>query len=110
MQYHAAEEIAFIAWEPTVGTIDGKHFEVGYTGNEVRHYTHKIAYESTFAAPPALLADMQTTNGADVANLRWQKKGATSVEVWVDEEQSKDSEVAHTSEIVGYLLFDSARQ
>jgi hypothetical protein len=104
---HAPEEIAFIAWEPSAGTIDGKQFEVGYTGDEVTHVAHKIDYDSTFAAPPVFLADMQTTDGGDPANLRWQNKGTKSVSVWVDEEQSKDSEVAHTSEIVGYLLFDN---
>ncbi len=45
-------------------------------------------------------------DGADPANLRWDNKGAASVDVWVDEEQSRDAEVRHTTEVAGYLIVD----
>jgi hypothetical protein len=47
---------------------------------------------------------MQTTDGGDTANLRRDSVTNVSVDVWVDEEQSKDAETNHTSEVVGYLL------
>ena len=85
--------------------LDNVHYQVGVTPDEVRHRPYPISYQSAFAAPPVFLADMQTTDGGDTSNLRWENKTASSVDVWVSEEQSKDSEVNHTKEVVGYLLF-----
>jgi hypothetical protein len=48
---------------------------------------------------------MQTTDGKDTANVRWQNKNNSSVEVQIDEEQSKNSETRHTTEVVGYMVF-----
>lgn len=50
-----------------------------------------------------VLADMQSTNGTDTAALRMQKVTATNFQVKVEEKQSKDSEVNHGAESVGYL-------
>jgi hypothetical protein len=47
---------------------------------------------------------MQTTDGPDTANLRWNFKDLSGVDVYVAEEQSGDSEMSHTTEAVGYLL------
>ena len=52
------------------------------------------------------LADMQTTNGADTANLRWRNRNEVAVEIGVSEEQSKDSETSHAAESVGYFAAD----
>jgi hypothetical protein len=103
-QIHAIETISYIAWEPSAGVIDGLAFEVGRTANAVTHESHTIPFQSAFAQPPALLADMQTTDGGDTANLRWANKSKSSVDVWIDEAQSRDDEVSHTTEVVGYLL------
>jgi hypothetical protein len=97
-----------MAWEPSLDDLAGMPFEVGRTNDEVTHRAHNIVYASDFDEPPVFLADMQTTDGGDTANLRWLNKDASSVDVWVDEEQSKDSEVSHTTEVVGYLIFDGA--
>lgn len=51
---------------------------------------------------------MQTTNDADIANLRWSNRNEASVEVWVAEERSKDTEVTHPAESVGYFVADRA--
>lgn len=52
---------------------------------------------------PVFLADMQTTDGGNTANLRWTNRDFSGVDVQVDEEQSRDNEVWHTTEVVGYL-------
>ena len=50
---------------------------------------------------------MQTTDGPDTANIRWLSVDLDSAKIFIDEEQSKDSETAHTTEIVGYMAFVS---
>lgn len=104
LQVHATETIAYIAWMPSSGTVEGLGFQVGKTNKIVTNQFYKLAYPKPIAALPVLLADMQTTNGGDPANLRWQNKTLSSVEVKVAEEQSKDNETNHTQEVVGYIL------
>lgn len=79
-------------------------FQVGNTANIVTDKFYSLAYPKATAALPMLLADMQTTNGGDTANLRWQNKTLSRVEVKVAEEQSKGSETTHGKEVVGYIL------
>ena len=50
---------------------------------------------------------MQTTDGPDTASLRWDNRSTTGIQVKVEEEQSRDSETTHTSEVVGYFAFGS---
>ena len=107
---HASESIGYIAWEPSCGEVNGLRFAAGQTLDEVTHDPAGIIFadacnpiDGAFNAAPVLLADMQTTDGPNTANLRWTNKGAYSVDVWVDEEQSRDTETDHTTEVVGYL-------
>lgn len=53
---------------------------------------------------------MQTFNGSNAANLRWQNESQVGVDIWVAEEQSNDSEISHTTEVVGYGVFGLAAQ
>jgi len=46
---------------------------------------------------------MQTTDGMDTAALRFKDMKTNSVHIRIEEEQSKDKETAHTTEVVGYL-------
>jgi len=106
---HATEMVSYVAWEASCGEFNGYQFTVGKTADVVTHtpvylgFTDQCAGAMTFTAPPVLLSDMQTTDGRDTANLRWDSKGNLSARVWVDEEQSRDGEVGHTTEVVGYL-------
>jgi hypothetical protein len=42
-------------------------------------------------------------DGPDTANVRWRNKNASSVDVWIDEEESEDRETDHIAETVGYI-------
>ncbi len=107
-QQHVPETIAYVAWEPSSGAIEGMRYAAGLTADQVDHNPHTIAYSTIFNLPPVFLADMQTADGLDTSNLRSRDKGATSIDVWIDEEQSRDSETSHTTEIVGYIAVGSA--
>jgi hypothetical protein len=107
---HTVEQIHYIAWEPSTGTAQDLIFDVGTTGDIVTRNFHRIYFDTSLIGDPFFLADMQTTGGKDIANVRWRNKNAQSVEVQIDEEQSLDSETAHTSEVVGYIVFSITDQ
>jgi hypothetical protein len=106
VQEHDFERVAYIAWEPGSGMVDNLLFEIGRTGDAVTHAWYAIDFSVGFVADPVLLADMQSTDGADTANLRYNDLTVAGVEIKVSEEQSKNSEVAHTTENVGFMVFE----
>lgn len=103
-QVHATETVTYLAWEPSVGVIGNLQFEVRRIPDVVKHLFQRIDFTAAFADSPVLVAEMQTADGLDTANLRRQAKTSSGVEVRVAEEQSKDSETNHTTEVVGYLV------
>ena len=104
VQTHTTETISYIAWEPGIGTVDSMNYQVGIGGNVNHQWA--IFYYPPLANPPYFLADMQTTNGGDPCNLRYRNKANSSVEVKVSEEKSKDTELRHVNESVGYFAFE----
>ncbi len=107
VQLHAPETVAYIAWEPSSGAIGGMNYAVGRSGDTVTAAITDIAYGRTFTSPPLLVADMQTTDGGDTAGLRVTTHDAGSLQVMVEEERSRDSETAHTTEVVGYIAIQA---
>jgi len=104
------ETISYIAWEPSSGTVNGMNYIVDSTFNEVTQNLYNVPFYPSFNSTPVCVADMQTKDGGDTANVRWQSKNADGIEVQIDEEQSKDSEVSHTTEVVGYMAFGTSAQ
>lgn len=54
---------------------------------------------------PVMLAQMQTTDSSDPAGVRVNNLTQASVQVVIEEETSRDTELGHTSEVVGFLGF-----
>ncbi|MFD2111359.1 PKD domain-containing protein [Thiorhodococcus fuscus] len=102
-QVHWPERLDYIAWEPSSGVIDGLKYEVGTTDNAVTDSVYELPFGVTFDNAPMFVADMQTTDGGDTAGVRWTGFEAEFVDLWVQEEQSRDAEMAHTTEVVGYF-------
>ena len=100
---HIAETVGYIAIEPGSIAIDGTEFELGRTGDTVTDAWHGISFQQN-QATPRLFADMQTADGADPAGLRYRNLTSSDVEVRVEEEQSENTETAHTTEVVGYAV------
>lgn len=100
---HAAEKISFIAWEPSAGTIDGVFYEVGKTADGVKHKSYPVVFGSNFSSDPILVADMQTTDGGDTSVARCEKVTSSGFEVFIEEEKSRDTELNHITEVVGYI-------
>jgi len=102
-QFHWPERLDYIAWEPSSGVIDGLKYEVGTTDNAVTDSVYELPFSVAFDNAPMFVADMQTTDGGDTAVVRWTGFESEFVDLWVQEEQSRDAEMAHTTEVVGYF-------
>jgi hypothetical protein len=105
--YHFEEQVGYVAVEPGTGTLDGRAFEVDTYGDGVDDSWSRIEFERSYDAP-RFVADMQTFNGPNTANLRYRNLTSESVEVFVEEERSADSETDHFDERVGYAVFEGA--
>ena len=100
---HGPETVSYIAIEPDAGLLgSGILFETSRTGVSVDHNPFNLDFGVEFAASPVLLAQMQTTNGGDTANIRLSNPvGQNSSTFFVQEEQSLDAETDHAFEDVG---------
>ena len=115
-QAHYEEQVNFLAWEPSGGALDGRRFlvstagalDANTSGPGIDHRFRRINFGQGFGGSPAFIADMQTSNGLNVANLRWRHKRADGVEVQVAEEQSLDEEIEHNEEAVGFIVLELA--
>nr|WP_321464463.1 PKD domain-containing protein [uncultured Desulfobulbus sp.] len=101
---HVEETVHFIAWEPGEGSLENMQYRVATAAETVPDTWQRFAFPSVYPARPLFLAHMQTTRDIQPSALRMQNLSTTAVEVKVEEEQSKDSEVAHSAESVGYIL------
>ncbi|ADW16541.1 PKD domain containing protein [Desulfobulbus propionicus DSM 2032] len=107
---HINETINYLAWEPGEGSLGSLQYRVAATANVVTQAWYAVAFPSPYSAAPLLLADMQTTVNTDTSALRMQKLSATGFEVKVEEEQSKDTEVAHPAEAIGYIALSQKEE
>ncbi len=105
VQEHTAEQISYIAWEPSSGTLGSLEFEVVNNTDTIDNYFTTVSFPQRFSGVPVLLAAMQSFNGSDTAALRWYGKDAYGFEIKVEEEQSFDAETNHLPERLGYMAF-----
>ncbi|MBM9513983.1 PKD domain-containing protein [Desulfogranum marinum] len=104
---HIAETVHYIAWQQGSGNIDTINFEAATTADAITQEWTNIAYSSKGETTPYLLADMQTTDGKDSSALRAKDHSTAGFDIKVEEEQSSNTEISHTSEVVGYLALTS---
>ncbi len=106
---HNDENIHYIAITSGTGSGDGSaKFEVSATPNSVTDAWYTINFEQSYSSQNALfMAYDQTTDGGDTGTVRYRSFNGNSAQVRFHEETSRDSEVAHATEIVGYAVFDA---
>lgn len=85
---------------------DGEHtaHEFAKTGTTVTHDWANISVGTDYGSKPAILTSMQTFVGGNTAAVRVNKASGNKFEVMIEEEKSKDQEIAHLAESVGYLV------
>ena len=96
---HDAEVVGYIA----VQTSSKSTIEIARI-SKINHEWSYIQFSQQHAGTPVLLAAIQTLAGGDTASLRFKDLSKSGVSVFIEEEQSGDSETKHTREDVGYVL------
>lgn len=101
---HLEEEIGVMAIEPSSGYIDGNPYEAWHL-YDVTNEWDTIYFDQEYLNP-VFIADIQTYDGSDTCGLRHKNFRRDRVEVKIEEERSKDDEVWHTTEDLGYMVVD----
>jgi PKD repeat protein/acetyltransferase-like isoleucine patch superfamily enzyme len=104
---HGIETIGYIAIEPGAGSTEGKPFGVGRTPVGKNESWHQIEFNQSFSSDRTFIADLQKTESEDTAWTRFRSLDARSVEIQVEEEQSRDSETTHPDTVAGFWVFGS---
>ncbi len=97
-----------IAWEPGKGEVSELLYKAGLTTKSVTHQWYNLSFDTEFHDLPFFIAEMQTCAGSDTATIRSQNMSITAIELKIEEEQSRDSEVNHIKEVVGYFTIGAA--
>jgi hypothetical protein len=98
---HASETVGWIAIEPGGDATSGTAENHG----GVDENTDVLGLGATFT-DSVVIAETQTINGPDTATVVIDGQTNSSVGVFIEEEQSGDSETNHTNETVGVVAFD----
>ncbi len=103
---HATETVSYIAWEPSTGRQDGVSFEASCVGEAETQQFIEVGFLGGYTEPPLFVADLQTADSSDAANLRWKDKNKGDVRVLIDQEKSpRTTEFTSSSaEEIGYLV------
>lgn len=102
-QTHAVEDVDWIAIAPSSGTFG----TIPYIADQIAsdHRNTNASFNSVFSGgnPPIVLAQANTNNGGDPFAIRYRSLGTTGATLFLEEEQSRDSETRHVLEDVAYL-------
>lgn len=104
---HLVETLGWIAISPGSGQHAGHSFVAGRTSKSITHAWASLPLGEAFAAPPVLLANIDSYFGGDTAGLRFRNLQRDGAEIRVEEEASANSETWHTQEQVSYLAWQA---
>ncbi len=106
---HGYETVSWIAMEQGFGKTGGTLYEIGKTSDRVKDAFTSVTYRQSFSEVPALVYGMQSYDGDNACFPRYKNKGIDRFQIRIAEEKSADAETIHTSETVGYMLFEKGR-
>jgi hypothetical protein len=106
-QVHGTETVMYIAWEESQGEYGDIVFEVKNSHQLFGNGFQTQYLDTQFTTSPVLVAEMQTCSGSNPSSLRYTDKTINRVDIQVVEEQSKDSEMDHYNECIGYMAFSA---
>ena len=106
-QTHNPETISWMAVLPNQNDLGTSQQESVITGRIVDEEIATIPFMESFDVAPVFLANMQSSFGSNPATLRAAEITNDSVSLFVEEEQSRDEEVGHGFESVGYMAIES---
>ncbi len=100
---HTPETIGYIAWQASEGVYEDLTLEVKRTGDVITHKWQAESVATHFSKTPHIVAAQQVTDGGNTAGVRCRSLLASGMELQIDEEQSLDDEIYHTTETAGYI-------
>ena len=107
---HAEETVGWLAMSSGTGEWDEISYKAASTADVVTHNWHELDF-SGFDSTPNLLASIATFDGGDASGLRYRDitgSNTNSIEIKVEEDQSKDSEIKHTTEVVDFFALEGS--
>ncbi|MCA9059807.1 MAG: hypothetical protein KDA85_14970, partial [Planctomycetaceae bacterium] len=106
-QFHYTETLGWVAVQPGNTTAGDISLHAGRTPDMVGDANFLYAFGQIGAATsPVVLASVMTFDGADPVTVRQRWVSATRIQLFLQEEQSKDAEVSHTWEQLGILALE----
>jgi hypothetical protein len=108
---HGSESIGWVAIDQGAGTIDGTSFEVATTSDSVRGHTngcYNFNFSNSYGAAPIALATQLEMDGGDGGWEVGCNLTASQIGMHSEEDTFGDSERAHTTEIFGFMAFETA--
>jgi hypothetical protein len=106
-QVHGTETVMYIAWEESQGQYGDIAFEVKNSHQLFGNGFQTQYLDTQFTTSPVFVAEMQTCSGSNPSTLRYTDKTINRIDIQVVEEQSKDSEMDHYNECIGYMAFSA---
>ena len=85
-------------------------FEAFTTANNVTQNNRTVNFEQSYGNDRQLFLHSQTRDGGDAGKMRFRHNDGytgSQMKIFFQEEQSKDTELSHTTEAAGYLIFDT---
>jgi hypothetical protein len=104
-QLHAYETVGYLAIEAAVGSSGNMAFEAQTTADVVTHNWSSVGFLQSYS-DPVFIGGVQGNDGGNTIALRHTNLTSTGVKLFVEEEQSLDAEINHTTEVAAYLVFD----
>ncbi|MEM7793219.1 MAG: G8 domain-containing protein [Cyanobacteria bacterium P01_C01_bin.118] len=103
---HKQETIGWVALNQGVASDGDTLIQGGMTGRSVGSDRKSVQFKEAFDKAPSVIAKLGSFYGADVANVRLDDISNVSFGARVHEEQSLDSELAHTNESIAFLALE----
>jgi hypothetical protein len=101
---HTTETIGWIAIERGTGKTNDNR-SVVVLSSSTNHIPTQINFGQSMARRfPVVISDMITTYGGDPGFLRYQNLGPSSIDLFIQEEASLDTEMTHTTEDVSVFV------
>lgn len=101
------EDVHWIAMEAGIQA-SGQAFEAQVSGRQVRHTWYTLGFQQSYGPQPIFLSFLNSRYGGDPSGMRYRHLNANGVAITVEEENCGDSETNHTTETVGYVVFEQA--
>jgi len=100
---HKSESIGWLAIEQGISTDGDTIIESGTTADAFTDQINSHTFGADFLSAPILLTKLASFDEPDTANSRIQSISADGFTAMVQEEQSLDDEIFHTTESLSYL-------